>query len=66
MTSEVSSSFTEVVDVLLTAPVDTNSYEEVNVALAALAMLPVNVRRLSLACKVVLLTKVLANYVRQN
>ena len=50
-TTHVSSSFSEVVDILLRPPVESSSVDEVNLALAALAMLPVTVRRLSLACK---------------
>ena len=51
LTNQVSSSFTEVVDVVVPPPEKKNSGDEVDVALTALAMLPVKVRRLSLACK---------------
>ena len=51
VTSQVRGSFAEVVDILLRPPDESNSVDEVNIALAALAMLPVTVRRLSLACK---------------
>ena len=51
LTSQVSSSFSEVVDVVLRPPVEQSSGAEVDVKLAALAMLPATVRGLSLPCK---------------
>ena len=49
--SPVTSSFAEVVNILLRPPMNTNSDDEVNIAFAALAMLPFTVQRLSLACR---------------
>ena len=63
---ELWSSFAEVVDVQLRSPVRRNCGDEVDIALVALAMLPVKVRRLSLVCKSGDSHPRLASYVRQN